>query len=151
VGARANARDLADSRKLDKQRVLPKKAVGALTNLTIFEAGMTYSLASSTNEWPLHNDIEHTTVAAPQVHRDIRHVNTVKLNVATKSGFGDEFVPVRAPPLKNSNDERAERPFWCRYFVAELSESQTDGLARFRTGLRKPESHRSPWRFPGVS
>ena len=29
-------------------------------------------------EWPLHNDIEHTTVAAPQVHHDIRHVNTVK-------------------------------------------------------------------------
>jgi len=32
-----------------KQSVLPKKAVGLLTNLTIFEAGMTYSLASSTN------------------------------------------------------------------------------------------------------
>jgi len=31
----------ADSRKLGKQRVLPKKAVRLLTNLTIFEAGMT--------------------------------------------------------------------------------------------------------------
>jgi len=47
----ANAREpLADSRKLDKQSVLPKKEIRLLTNLRLLPPSSPYSLASSTNE-----------------------------------------------------------------------------------------------------
>ena len=40
---------LADARKLGKQRVLPKKELRLLTNLTTFRAPPTKSLASLAN------------------------------------------------------------------------------------------------------
>jgi len=40
----------ADSRKLDKQSLLPKKELRLLTNLRLLPPSSPYSLASSTNE-----------------------------------------------------------------------------------------------------